>query len=121
MFAIEAPPRVCRVLGDVIREKIRLHIKQLDAALLTIEEAIFKNREGADWHCLEDELKDRRRAAEYVLPAIGEGPHEMTMEQWLSICNRFADVRTAEEIVANKKKQEAHRAAHTPLQEGKPS
>lgn len=96
MFLADMPAKVCSLTGDVIRERIRYHLDSARRAITSYDMAILKNREGADWHCIREDVEERIRAAEAMLPVIGDGPHVVSMDQWLQIFNRFFEVRTAD-------------------------
>lgn len=93
---------------------IHKNMESLRRAIKSFDLAILKNREGAAWQDQKDGAENDLRLAELALPAIGDGPHVMSIDQWIQICNRFCTVRDADELLEEIGRRKARAAAHTP-------
>jgi len=122
LFGGVEEPAICVVSGDRIRKRIEAHVLQARAAIIAYERALADRRAGVDWQCAIDELQSRIITAELVLPVVGDGPFQMTVKQWVQVCNRFPEVQGPDQMLAAVEKRRAHEAAHAqPGKESVPS
>jgi hypothetical protein len=101
------------VPGDELRRLIRAYLEQSNAATRTYKAALEEKRAGYDWEALIDTATSDRRAFEWILPVIADGPFIMSITQWVTLRNKFVEVRTAEQVLEAVKRREEARAAHS--------
>lgn len=106
MFGAEEP-KILSVSGDVIRDAIRSYLERIDQVVATYRQAQADKLAGRDWEKDIETMVGFRRAAEWALPVVADGPHLMTFTQWVTLRNNWGDLRNAAELVEWERNRQA--------------